>query len=136
MAALEARLTTDVDYFSMPLDFQQRFSKFIPVKTRPPRPAKNEVVPGTLAYWRFDAGGAAVAPGQVIKDLSGRGNDLTYQPVGAPILGGNLDAQVAVVTDSGENPPDEVAGNLKDGDPSTKWLTFSPTGWVAYQMAS
>jgi F5/8 type C domain/Concanavalin A-like lectin/glucanases superfamily/Calcineurin-like phosphoesterase len=139
MAALEARLTTAVDYFSMPIDFEQRFSSFIPLQTRPPRPANNLVVPGTLAYWRFDAGGAngtAVPPGQVIKDLSGQGNDLTYQPVGAPILGGNLDAQITAVTDSGENPPNEVAVNLKDGDPSTKWLTFNPTGWVAYQMAN
>jgi hypothetical protein len=138
MASLEARLTTDVDYFSMPIDFARRFSSFIPVRTRPARPAGNEVAPGTLAYWRFDAGGAsgtAVAPGQVIKDLSGRGNDLTYQPVGAPILGG-LDDQVAAVTDSGENPPGEVAANLKDGNPATKWLTFSPAGWVAYQMAA
>ena len=138
MAALEARLTTAVDYFSMPIDFEQRFSGFIPVTTRPARPAGNLVVPGTLAYWRFDAGGANGTPlttGQVVKDLSGQGNDLTVQTVGAPVLG-SLSGQITAVTTSGENPPSEVAVNLKDGDPSTKWLTFTSTGWVAYQLAS
>ena len=139
LAAQEARLTTPVDYFSVPIDFDAAFLRVRPGRRAArPRPAKQVVVPGTLAYWRFDAGGAngaAFTSGQTIADLSGHGNDLTYQPL-SPILGGNLDAQVTAVTDSGENPPDEVAVNLKDGDPSTKWLTFSPTGWVAYQMAS
>jgi hypothetical protein len=47
---------------------------------RPPRPAQAELLPGTLAYWRFDAGGAngtAVTASQTIKDLSGHGNDLS-----------------------------------------------------------
>ncbi|HEU4424365.1 MAG TPA: ThuA domain-containing protein, partial [Pilimelia sp.] len=43
---------------------------------------------------------------------------------------------VATVTASGENPPDETKDKLVDGDPSTKWLAFAPTGWVAYELAS
>jgi len=80
LAAQEARLTTAVDYFSMQIDFEQRFAGFAPAPTRPSRPASKELVPGTLAYWRFDAGGAdgtAVAASQTIRDLSGHGNDLS-----------------------------------------------------------
>ena len=53
-----AELTTTVDRFSVPIDFAQRFAGFDPVPVRPARPAKDVLVPGTLAYWRFDAGGA------------------------------------------------------------------------------
>lgn len=80
LAAQEARLTTPVDYFSMPIDFERRFAGFAPVPVRPGRPAKQLVIPGTLAYWRFDNGGAnggEFGAGQTIRDLSGHGNDLT-----------------------------------------------------------
>jgi hypothetical protein len=79
LAAAEARLTTAVDYFSMPIDFDQRFSGFAPIPGRPGRPPKEMVIPGTLAYWRFDSGnadGSPVTASQVIPDLSGHGNDL------------------------------------------------------------
>jgi predicted alpha-1,2-mannosidase len=59
------------------------------------------------------------------KNLSGS------SPSGLP---GSLLGQVGAVTASAENPPGEVAVNLKDGNPSTKWLAFKPTGWVAYQL--
>jgi hypothetical protein len=80
LAAQEARLTTPVDYFSVQIDFDQRFSGFAPVPPRPGRPAKQMVIPGTLAYWRFDAGGAngtAFTSAQTVPDLSGHHNDLT-----------------------------------------------------------
>jgi hypothetical protein len=80
LAALYARQTTEVDYFSVAIDFEQRFAGFAPTPPRPPRPAKQIVIPGTLAYWRFDQGGANGTPvtsGQTIRDLSGHGNDLT-----------------------------------------------------------
>ena len=79
LAAQEARLTTPVDYFSVAIDFGQRFSGFDPVPVRPGRPAKQMLVDGTLAYWRFDAGGQDGTPftsGQTIADQSGHGNDL------------------------------------------------------------
>ncbi|SEO43408.1 alpha-1,2-mannosidase, putative [Actinacidiphila rubida] len=50
-------------------------------------------------------------------------------------LSGSLLGQVTAVTASAENPPGEVAANLKDGNPSTKWLAFNPTGWAAYQLS-
>lgn len=80
LAAQQARLTSPVDYFSVAIDFEQRFSGFIPVPVRAGRPAQRMIVPGTLAYWRFDQGGAdgsAFAAGQTIPDLSGHGNALS-----------------------------------------------------------
>jgi hypothetical protein len=80
LAAQEARLSTAVDNFSVQLDFQQRFSGFAPAVLLAARPANSVVIAGTLAYWRFDEGGAngtAVTAGQTIRDLSGNGNDLT-----------------------------------------------------------
>jgi hypothetical protein len=80
LCAQEATLTTAVDYFSMQINFENRFAGFAPVPSRPGRAAKQMVIPGTLAYWRFDAGHANAAPvtaGQTIKDQPGHGNDLT-----------------------------------------------------------
>jgi len=80
LATQEARPSTTVDRFSIPIDFESRFSSFIPPAARSPRPAAKEVIPGTLAYWRFDAGGANGTPftaSQTVKDLSGHGNDLS-----------------------------------------------------------
>ncbi|MFE2540054.1 LamG-like jellyroll fold domain-containing protein [Actinacidiphila glaucinigra] len=84
LAAEHARITGPVDDFSVPIDFEQRFSGFIPVPVRPARPAARELVKGTVAYWRFDAQGApgtALAAGDTIRDLSGKGNDLTVVTV-------------------------------------------------------
>jgi hypothetical protein len=50
-------------------------------------------------------------------------------------LPGSVLDQVSAVTASAENPPGETAVKLKDDDSSTKWLAFSPTGWVTYQLA-
>jgi hypothetical protein len=84
LAAQQSRLTTAVDSFAVPIDFERRFAGFAPVPVRPGRPAGAIVVPGTLAYWRFDAGGASGTPvtaGQTVRDLSGHGNDLTLATV-------------------------------------------------------
>jgi hypothetical protein len=67
----EIELTGDQDRFSVTVGFEQRFSGFAPVPTRPARPANRILVPGTVAYWRFDA------PAHRIADLSGHGNELT-----------------------------------------------------------
>jgi hypothetical protein len=88
LAAQEARLTTAVDRFVVPIDFETRLAK--PATTiglasttalvTSARPASSVLVPGTLAYWRFDKGGtngAPVAAGTTIRDLSGHGNDLS-----------------------------------------------------------
>jgi glucose/arabinose dehydrogenase/PKD repeat protein/type 1 glutamine amidotransferase len=41
---------------------------------------------------------------------------------------------VTRVTASGENPPNETKEKLIDGDPNTKWLAFTPTGWAAFEL--
>jgi hypothetical protein len=80
LAAEHARITGPVDTFSVPIDFGKRFAGFAPVAVRPARPAGRELVKGTQAYWRFDGQGApgtALRAGDTIRDLSGKGNDLT-----------------------------------------------------------
>ncbi|MGK5683663.1 ThuA domain-containing protein [Actinoplanes sp. URMC 104] len=43
---------------------------------------------------------------------------------------------VQAVTANGENPPNETAVKLNDGDPNTKWLVRTPTAWVRYELAA
>ncbi|MFJ8714147.1 LamG-like jellyroll fold domain-containing protein [Streptomyces violaceus] len=88
----EMELSGDADRFSVEIDFQQRFSGFAPVPARPARPASKLLVPGTMAYWRFDkpADGPDSTAGTV-RDLSGRGNDLSLVTVGGGALGWSAD---------------------------------------------
>src|SRR4051795_6169316 len=53
-----------------------------------------------------------------------------------PGLPGSVMDKVAAGTANGENPPNEIAKNLKDGDVNTKWLTFTSTGWAPYQLSA
>jgi hypothetical protein len=63
----------------MKVNFKERFAPVTPVRPLPPVPANREVIPGTLAYWRFEGqNGVPVPEGSVaVRDLSGHGNDLT-----------------------------------------------------------
>lgn len=54
---------------------------------------------------------------------------------GAEVPDGSLLGLVSGITTSGENAPGEVAANLTDDNPDTKWLTFATTGWVRYQLS-
>ncbi|MFC0506557.1 GH92 family glycosyl hydrolase [Micromonospora costi] len=68
-------------------------------------------------------------------DASGRpvqGNLSGSSLTGLP---GSLLGRVSAVTASAENAPNETALRLADGNPSTKWLAFNPTGWVTYRLA-
>ncbi|MFD7401594.1 LamG-like jellyroll fold domain-containing protein [Streptomyces sp. NPDC059866] len=78
----EIELTGPEDRFSVPIDFEQRFSAFAPVPARPARPAAGMLVRGTLAYWRFDGHEDGATVDGTVRDLSGRGNDLTVVRVG------------------------------------------------------
>jgi predicted alpha-1,2-mannosidase len=40
------------------------------------------------------------------------------------------------ITASAENPPGEIAKNLADGDPGTKWLAFAATATLTYHLAA
>ncbi|MFJ3902914.1 LamG-like jellyroll fold domain-containing protein [Streptomyces sp. NPDC090025] len=87
----EVELTDPQNAFSVPIDFERRFAGFAPVAPRRPRPAARMLVPGTLAYWRFDGGrpdGAAADANLRVPDLSGHGNDL----VRAAVPGSGADA--------------------------------------------
>ncbi|MFJ2609095.1 LamG-like jellyroll fold domain-containing protein [Streptomyces sp. NPDC087425] len=78
----EIELSGDADRFSVGIDFADRFSGFAPVPARPSRPAAKLLVPGTVAYWRFDGHTDRTAVTGTVRDLSGRGNDLDLVTVG------------------------------------------------------
>ena len=82
----EMELSGPTDRFSVDIDFEERFSGFAPVPARPARPTSTMLLPGTVAYWRFDGHQDGQAVTGTIRDLSGRGNDLTLVTVG----GGSL----------------------------------------------
>ncbi|WP_351222853.1 LamG-like jellyroll fold domain-containing protein [Streptomyces sp. NPDC002133] len=88
LALQETELTGPEDRFSVAIDFEKRFAGFAPVPPRSSRPAHRMLVPGTVAYWRFDTGNADGAPAAEtlrVPDLSGHGNDLTRGAVpGSP----------------------------------------------------
>ncbi|WP_305787856.1 LamG-like jellyroll fold domain-containing protein [Symbioplanes lichenis] len=71
-------LTGPADRFSLEIDFTERFAAFDPPVLPPPRPASAVVSKDTVAYWRFD-GALSVADGSVVRDQTGRGNDLTVR---------------------------------------------------------
>ena len=50
--------------------------------------------------------------------------------------GGSVLPSVSTVTASGENAPGEAAIWAADGNAGTKWLVFTPTGWLQYQLRS
>ncbi|MFJ8629956.1 LamG-like jellyroll fold domain-containing protein [Streptomyces sp. NPDC093568] len=78
----EIELSGDADRFSVDIDFADRFAGFAPVPARPARPASKMLIRGTAAYWRFDSPVSGT-----VRDLSGRGNDLTVVSVGGGKLG-------------------------------------------------
>ncbi|MGK3940296.1 LamG-like jellyroll fold domain-containing protein [Streptomyces caeruleatus] len=82
----EIELSGDADRFTVDIDFEKRFSGFAPVPARASRPASRMLIPGTAAYWRFDS-----AVSGTVRDLSGRGNDLTVVSVGGGTLGWSAD---------------------------------------------
>ncbi|GAB2769223.1 GH92 family glycosyl hydrolase [Terrabacter koreensis] len=49
---------------------------------------------------------------------------------------GSLLGSVTGVTASAENGPGEVAANLADANPDSKWLAFASSAWVRYQLST
>ncbi|MBL1086028.1 metallophosphoesterase [Streptomyces actinomycinicus] len=82
----EIELSGDADRFTVGIDFAARFSGFAPEPARPARPAAQLVIPGTVAYWRFDGRADGTPVSGTVRDLSGRGNDLTVVGVGGGTL--------------------------------------------------
>ncbi|MFC4607033.1 LamG-like jellyroll fold domain-containing protein [Streptomyces maoxianensis] len=80
----EIEMTGPQDSFSVPIDFEKRFAGFAPVPARGPRPAAKMLLPGTVAYWRFDGTHQDGSPADAalrVPDLSGHRNDLTRETV-------------------------------------------------------
>jgi predicted alpha-1,2-mannosidase len=71
-----------------------------------------------------------------LRDATGGQGDVATASPGTPTgtIPGNITDRVVAVLASGENPPAEIAANLIDGDPNTKWLVFASTGWVRFQF--
>ncbi|WP_427918574.1 LamG-like jellyroll fold domain-containing protein [Streptomyces sp. cg40] len=84
----EIQLSGDADRFSVDIDFADRFAGFDPVPVRAARPASRMLIPGTAAYWRFES---PVSGSGTVRDLSGRGNDLTVVSVNGGTLGWSAD---------------------------------------------
>ncbi|MFI0089858.1 LamG-like jellyroll fold domain-containing protein [Streptomyces bobili] len=82
----EIELSGDADRFTVDIDFAERFAGFAPVPARPARPVPRMLVPGTMAYWRFESPAAGT-----VRDLSGRGNDLDVVTVSGGSLGWSAD---------------------------------------------
>lgn len=82
----EIELSGDADRFSVGIDFAERFAGFAPMPARPARPASKMVIPGTVAYWRFDGETDGAALTGTVRDRSGRGNDLAVVSVGGGTL--------------------------------------------------
>jgi predicted alpha-1,2-mannosidase len=98
--------------------------------------APTPVVPGDFAT-SFET--ADLQPFANTVETDAQGNPIQGNLSGSNSTGGlpgSLLSKVTAVTASAENPPNEVAANLKDGNPSTKWLAFNPTGWVTYQLST
>ncbi len=105
------------------------------VVTASPAVAAPAPAPGDFAS-SFEA--ADPQPATTTVELDGNGNPIQGNLSGTAPSGlpGSLLSQVTAVTASAENPPNEVAANLADGNPSTKWLAFVSSGWVTYQLAA
>ncbi|MER8004602.1 LamG-like jellyroll fold domain-containing protein [Streptomyces sp. NPDC094149] len=82
----EIELSGDTDRFSVEIDFADRFSGFAPVPARAARPVSRMLIPGTIAYWRFESPVA-----DTVRDLSGHGNDLALVTMGGGSLGWSAD---------------------------------------------
>lgn len=108
---IEVEQRDDRNRFRVDVDFTDRFRGFRgpSLPTPAPVPAAQEVIPNTVAYWRFDTGVDGVpvpATGVVAPDLSGNGNDLTRVT-----LAGGTDA--SLVWSSDYHPSQPSRGGLR-----------------------
>lgn len=86
LMAEELVVTGDLDRFTVEIDFDARFADFAPAPELPGQPVREALVPGTVAYWRWEGrDGDVLRPGQRVRDLSGHGNHLEVVAAGAPL---------------------------------------------------
>ncbi|MFC4498318.1 MULTISPECIES: GH92 family glycosyl hydrolase [Streptomyces] len=101
-------------------------------------PATAGAVPARSFASSFEADQPAPAWVSTVETTPGGGKrasgvDGGYATGGLP---GDVTDRVTDVRASAENTASgEVKENLVDGEPSSKWLTFAPTGWVEFDLA-
>ncbi|AGL16802.1 GH92 family glycosyl hydrolase [Actinoplanes sp. N902-109] len=107
----------------------------LPVGTVVATPVASAAAPP--AGFRSSFESADQKPAVSTAEVDGQGAPIQGNLNGSVHVGlpGSLLDQVTAVTASAENPPNEVAAKLKDTDSNTKWLAFSPTGWVTYRLS-
>jgi predicted alpha-1,2-mannosidase len=96
-----------------------------------PAVGTNHSMAATDFYSSFEAGDPQ--PDWVnTSEVDAAGNKKTFGVTGSPVTGipGNITDRIVEVQANGENPPNELAVNVFDGNVNTKWLVFQPTGWV------
>lgn len=70
-------------------------------------------------------------------ELKGKNKPIQSGIVGISAhLPGSVISASTPITASAENPPGEVATNLADGDPTTKWLAFQTSATLTYHLAA
>jgi predicted alpha-1,2-mannosidase len=100
-----------------------------------------ETTPAAIApprdfFSSFEAGDPQPAWSDTV-EVDAHGVPLTSGVTGTPntrILGNIMD-QIVGVTANGDNPPNETASRIADGEATSKWLVFEATGWVVIQLA-
>jgi len=107
----------------------------LPVGVLVVAPAASAAAPPGNFSSSFESADPQPATSTVEVDANGKPVQTNLSGSSPSGLPGSLLDQVSAVTASAENPPGEIATNLKDGNPSTKWLAFDKTGWVAYRLA-
>lgn len=66
--------------------------------------------------------------------LAGTGTPVNV--TGSRFAPGSVLGEVAAVTASAENAPNEVAASVADGNAGSKWLAFADKGWVQYELST
>lgn len=99
-------------------------------------PAAAAPTPGTDFFSSFDSDDSLPTWTNTVEtDAAGepKMSGVTGNPDSGGIPG-NINDTIVDVTANGDNPPNETVRRVIDGDATTKWLVFEPTGWVQAQL--
>jgi len=90
-------------------------------------PMSATAAPGTTTF------GSSFEAADTAPVLAGTGDAVNV--TGSQFAPGSVLSGVTGVTASAENTPNEAAAFVADGNASSKWLAFTNTAWVQYQLA-
>ncbi|WP_043842281.1 GH92 family glycosyl hydrolase [Amycolatopsis taiwanensis] len=93
--------------------------------------------PATIAFSSsFEPGDPQPTWVDTVETDHGRPKTSGVNGANGSAIPGDVRGKVTDVTASDENTgAGEIAVNLLDGNPDTKWLAFAPTGWVRFQLS-